>query len=70
MICLKKCPVGAIIGGKNQIHVIDQEKCIGCGICSQSCPPRFGAVKRILAEPAPPPIPEEARTIVREGKER
>jgi len=70
MICLKKCPVGAIIGGKNQIHVIDQEKCIGCGICSQSCPPRFGAVKQILAEPVPPPIPEEARIIVREGKER
>ncbi|MEA2086217.1 MAG: 4Fe-4S binding protein, partial [Chloroflexota bacterium] len=70
MICLKKCPEGAIIGGKNQIHVIDQEKCIGCGICFQVCPPRFGAVRRILAEPVPPPIPEEARTIVREGKER
>jgi coenzyme F420-reducing hydrogenase delta subunit/NAD-dependent dihydropyrimidine dehydrogenase PreA subunit len=70
MICLKKCPAGAIIGGKNQVHVIDQEKCIGCGICLQVCPPRFGAVKRILAEPVPPPIPEEARIIVREGKER
>jgi F420-non-reducing hydrogenase iron-sulfur subunit len=69
MICLRKCPVEAIIGGKNQIHVIDQEKCIGCGICFQSCPPRFGAVKRILAEPVPPPIPEEARTIARKGKE-
>jgi NADH-quinone oxidoreductase subunit F len=70
MICLRKCPEGAIIGGKNQIHVIDQEKCIGCGICFQVCPPRFGAVKRILAEPVPPPIPEEARIIVREGEER
>ena len=65
MICLRKCPVGAIIGGKNQIHVIDQEKCIGCGICFQVCPLRFGAVKRILAEPVPPPIPEEARIIIR-----
>jgi F420-non-reducing hydrogenase iron-sulfur subunit len=70
MICLRKCPVGAIIGGKNQIHVIDQEKCIGCGICFQNCPPRFGAVKRILAEPVPPPIPEEARIIAREGGEK
>jgi len=65
MICLRKCPVGAIIGGKNKIHVIDQEKCIGCGICLQNCPPRFDAIKRILAEPVPPPIPEEARTIAR-----
>ena len=70
MICLRKCPVEAIIGGKNQIHVIDQEKCIGCGICFQSCPPRFGAVKRILAEPVPPSIPEEARIIAREGGEK
>ena len=70
MICLRKCPVGAIIGGKNQIHVIDQEKCIGCGICFQNCPPRFSAIKKVLAEPVPPPIPEEARIIVREGGER
>ncbi len=70
MICLRKCPVEAIIGGKNQIHVIDQEKCIGCGICFQVCPPRFGAVKVIPAEPVPPPIPEEARTIAREGEEK
>jgi len=70
MICLRKCPVEAITGGKNQIHVIDQEKCIGCGICFQSCPPRFGAVTRIPAEPVPPPIPEEARTIAREGEEK
>lgn len=65
MICAKRCPAVAIIGGKNKIHVIDQEKCIGCGICFQACPPRFGAVKRILAEPVPPPIPGEARIIVR-----
>jgi coenzyme F420-reducing hydrogenase delta subunit/NAD-dependent dihydropyrimidine dehydrogenase PreA subunit len=70
MICLRKCPEGAIMGGKNQIHVIDQEKCIACGICFQVCPSRFGAVKRILAEPVPPPIPEEARVIVREGGEK
>jgi len=70
MICLRKCPVEAIIGGKNQIHVIDQEKCIKCGTCFEACPPRFGAVKKILDEPVPPPIPEEARIIVRVGKEK
>jgi len=69
-ICLRKCPVEAITGGKNQIHVIDQEKCIKCGTCFEACPARFGAVKKLTAqEPVPPPIPEEARTIVREGKE-
>lgn len=70
MICLRKCPVEAIVGGKNQIHVIDQEKCIKCGTCFEACPPRFGAVKKISGEPVPPPIPEEERTIVRKSKEK
>jgi len=70
MICLKQCPVGAIAGGKNQIHVIDQEKCTKCGTCFEVCPARFGAVKRLSGEPVPPPIPEETRIIVRGSKER
>lgn len=68
MICLKKCPVEAIVGGKNRIHVIDQEKCIKCGTCFDACPTRFGAVKKISGEPVPPSIPEEERTLVRVKK--
>lgn len=45
MLCLKECPVGAIIGGKKQVHVIDQNKCIRCGICFDVCPERFRAVE-------------------------
>jgi len=68
MICLRKCPVDAITGGKNRIHVIDQEKCTNCGTCFEVCPARFSAVRRLSGEPVPPPVPEEARTIVRESK--
>jgi coenzyme F420-reducing hydrogenase delta subunit/Fe-S-cluster-containing hydrogenase component 2 len=70
MICAKRCPVEAIVGGKNLIHVIDQEKCIKCGTCLEVCPPKFSAVTKISGEPVPPPIPEEKRTIVRKSKER
>jgi F420-non-reducing hydrogenase iron-sulfur subunit len=69
MICARRCPVEAMISAKNQIHVIDQEKCIKCGTCLEVCPPRFGAVTKISGRPVPPPIPEEARTIVRKSKE-
>jgi len=68
MICLRKCPAEAIIGGKNRIHVIAQEKCTKCGTCFEVCPSRFGAVKRLSGELVPSPIPEEARTIVRENR--
>ncbi|MBN2317574.1 MAG: 4Fe-4S binding protein [Acidobacteria bacterium] len=68
MICLRKCPVDAIIGGKKQIHVIDQEKCTNCGTCFEVCPSRFGAVRRLSGEPVPAPIPEEARNLAGESK--
>ncbi len=70
MTCAKRCPVEAIISVKNQIHVIDQEKCIKCGTCLEACPPRFGAVTKISGEPVLPPIPEGERTIVRKSKEK
>jgi NADH-quinone oxidoreductase subunit F len=70
MICLRQCPAGAIVGNKNQIHVILQEKCIKCKTCFEVCPPRFNAVKRISGEPVPSPVPEEARIIARKSKEK
>jgi F420-non-reducing hydrogenase iron-sulfur subunit len=70
MICARRCPVEAIEGAKNRIHVIDQEKCIKCGTCLEVCPPRFGAVREISGEPVPSPIPEKERTIVRKIKEK
>ena len=68
MTCAKRCPVDAILSGKNLIHIIDQEKCIKCGTCFEVCPSKFSAVTKISGEPVPPPIPEEKRTIVRKTK--
>jgi F420-non-reducing hydrogenase iron-sulfur subunit len=65
MICARRCPVEAIAGAKNLVHIIDQGKCIKCGICFEVCPDKFDAVMEITGEPAPPPIPEEERMIVR-----
>jgi NADP-reducing hydrogenase subunit HndC len=70
MACLRKCPSDAIVGGKNTIHVVDQAKCTKCRTCFEVCPARFGAVRLISGEPVPPPIPEEARTIARKGKDK
>ncbi len=63
MICLRKCPADAIIGGKKTIHVIDQDTCTKCGTCFEVCPAKFGAVQKISGEPVPDPLPEDQRTI-------
>jgi len=37
--CTKKCPVEAITGLRNEIHIIDEGLCIDCGACGAVCPP-------------------------------
>lgn len=69
MTCLRKCPADAISGGKKLIHVIDQERCIRCGTCYEVCPPKFKAVKKLIGERAPEPLPDRERKIARKVKE-
>jgi len=42
---MKACPVEAITGEKKQVHVIDQSKCVRCGMCLEKCPKKFSAVE-------------------------
>ncbi len=42
MVCLRKCPVGAIAGEKQQPHTIDKTKCTKCNVCYDLC--KFGAI--------------------------
>ncbi|MFC2128402.1 NADH-ubiquinone oxidoreductase-F iron-sulfur binding region domain-containing protein [Bacteroidota bacterium] len=42
-LCVKKCPVDAIQGVKKELHTIDTEKCIKCGVCYEVC--KFNSVE-------------------------
>jgi NADP-reducing hydrogenase subunit HndC len=69
-ICARECPVSAISGGKNLVHVIDQGKCTKCGTCIEVCPSKFDAVVKLSGKPvpaAPPPGTEVTRS---RGKKR
>jgi NADP-reducing hydrogenase subunit HndC len=66
-ICLRKCPVEAISGGKNLIHIIDQSKCTKCRTCFEVCPPRFSAVVRISGEPVPTAVPLGTEVVRKKG---
>ncbi len=36
-LCAKQCPVGAIVGNREEGFKIDTEKCIKCGLCASKC---------------------------------
>jgi len=36
-LCVRACPTGAISGVLREPHVIDQSKCIKCGVCMSTC---------------------------------
>lgn len=47
-LCLYVCPVGAT---DTENSVIDVEKCIGCGICAESCPSKAISMVPLVLPP-------------------
>jgi len=43
LACVRECPVGAISGKKKMPQELDQELCVKCGLCYETC--QFDAVK-------------------------
>jgi NADH:ubiquinone oxidoreductase subunit F (NADH-binding)/(2Fe-2S) ferredoxin len=41
-LCAKNCPQEAITGQAKELHIINQDKCIKCGVCADVC--KFDAV--------------------------
>ena len=44
-LCARHCPVACISGERKKRHVIDEAKCIRCGVCFQQC--KFHAIDRL-----------------------
>jgi Na+-translocating ferredoxin:NAD+ oxidoreductase RNF subunit RnfB len=42
--CARACPVDCIAGEVKELHVIDQSRCIKCGLCFDNC--KFEAIDR------------------------
>lgn len=68
-ICFRSCPVQAISGAKNIVHIIDQAKCTKCGTCFEVCPQRFSAVVKVSGEPVPASPPPGTEVARKKGKQ-
>jgi electron transport complex protein RnfB len=38
VICIKACPIDAILGAAKQMHSVLVEECTGCELCIAPCP--------------------------------
>jgi electron transport complex protein RnfB len=56
VLCIKACPVDAILGASKQMHAVIADECTGCKLCIAPCP-----VDCISLQPAPPQDPQQAR---------
>ncbi|MBP7068926.1 MAG: 4Fe-4S binding protein [Methanothrix sp.] len=45
-LCRENCPQGAIYKDDGGFAVVDQSKCMRCGICFEICPKKVRAVVR------------------------
>ena len=37
-VCIRACPVDAIIGARKWMHAVIESECTGCGLCVEPCP--------------------------------
>ena len=38
VVCIRACPVDAIIGARKWMHAVLESECTGCGLCIEPCP--------------------------------
>jgi Na+-translocating ferredoxin:NAD+ oxidoreductase subunit B len=60
-LCIKACPVDAILGASRQMHTVISQECTGCELCLAPCP-----VDCIIMQPLALPdgaLPEAAHTV-------
>jgi NADH:ubiquinone oxidoreductase subunit F (NADH-binding)/Pyruvate/2-oxoacid:ferredoxin oxidoreductase delta subunit len=55
-LCLKKCPVNAIVGEPKKAHYILLDKCLGCGTCVDVC--RSDAIHLVVVDEDAEPVAE------------
>lgn len=51
-LCIKACPVDAIVGTSKRMHTVIEAECTGCKLCLPPCPVDCIAMLPIKAEPS------------------
>lgn len=51
-LCIRACPVDAVVGAAQRLHTVRASACTGCELCIAPCP-----VDCIALVPAPPTVP-------------
>jgi Na+-translocating ferredoxin:NAD+ oxidoreductase subunit B len=49
-LCIKACPVDAIVGANKKMHTVIESKCTGCELCVPVCPLDCILIENVTAE--------------------
>lgn len=66
-LCIKACPVDAIIGAHAFMHTVIEAECIGCKLCLPPCP--VDCIEMVVSR-IPLVEPDRVRFARRRGKRR
>ena len=61
--CIQACPVDAIVGGPNLMHMVVTEECTGCELCLPPCP--TDCIEIVEAPALPPPFARAPQSLAR-----
>ena len=65
-LCIQACPVDAIIGANQQMHVVLEDQCTGCELCLPPCPVDCIDLKPLERE-LPIPLPDYSKPCIHCG---
>lgn len=61
--CIQACPVDAIVGGPNLMHMVITEECTGCELCLPPCP--TDCIEMVEAPALLPPFARAPQSLER-----
>ena len=70
MLCIKACPVDAIIGANKLMHSVIESQCTGCELCLPVCPMDCIEMLPTTSKPDQEPWPDYSLESVKTARQR
>jgi electron transport complex protein RnfB len=63
LLCIKACPVDAIVGANKLMHTVITDQCTGCDLCIEPCPMSCISLVNIKSDSSPDKIKNKQQLL-------